>query len=589
LFSNQYILFIIHFEDYGLIDIFVLHYKLMRHFTLLFFLFQLSLGFAQYPKDYFRSPLDIDLVLAGTFAELRSNHFHAGLDIKTQQTTGLDVFAVADGYVSRIKVSHYGYGKALYITHPNGYVSVYAHLEKFGDKIQKYIKECQYAKESYEVEMFPKKSELPVSKGDIVAYSGNTGSSGGPHLHFEIRDNAERPINPLLFGYEVADSKLPDIYSVYAYPKNSNSHINNKTKRTELRLIPNNNGDYFVEPIEAYGEIGFGIESIDQLDYAYNKNGVSNIQTFFNGYKNFEIDFKRFSFSETKHLNRYIDYQIYKDKNDRIQKLFVQKGNVLSMFKDVENNGYVVIEDSTDTVYRARVRDFKGNETWLNIPIKGKRPEEILENYELNPNQFIKAEETNKLEKGNVTVTFYPNTFYDDFHINFGVSNDTLRLHQDVIPLMKNFSIQFDISNYSTEDKNKLFIAQLYGYYQRPSYISTKRIGNKLSARSKTLGNFTLATDTIRPTIRPLNFRDGQWVSKLNELKLKITDDLSGISNYRATLNGKWILMEYEYKKNRLTYDFQDNIIDATENKFKLIVTDNVGNSSTFEATFFRK
>jgi len=561
----------------------------MRYYFFLFYLLQLGHVFAQYPKDYFRSPLDIDLVLAGTFAELRSNHFHAGIDIKTQQRTGLSVYAVADGYVSRIKVSNYGYGKALYVTHPNGYTSVYAHLEKYGGDIETYIKNCQYDKQSYEVELFPAPTELMVSKGDIVAYSGNTGSSGGPHLHFEIRDNAERPINPLLFGYQVADSKLPKVFSVYGYTKNKNSHINGKKTSTELRLIPNPNGDYAVESIEAYGEIGFGIESIDQLDYAHNNNGVSNIQTFYNGYKNFEIDFKRFSFSETRHLNRYIDYEIYKDKNDRIQKLFVQPGNVLSMFKDIENNGYLKIEDSTDTVFRVRIRDFKGNETWVNIPIKGKKPKETLENYELNPNEYIIASKSTKLEEGNVTVNFYPNTFYENFYINFSARNDTLRLHKDVIPLMKNFTIQFDISNYAVEDKEKLFIAKLYGYYQRPRYISTKRIGNKLSARSKTLGNFTLASDTINPTITPLNFRNGQWISKLNKLKVKITDDLSGISNYRATINGKWVLMEYEYKKNLLTYDFDDNKSVTGENKFKLVVTDNVGNSSTFEATFFRK
>lgn len=563
--------------------------KHVRYFLFAFLCIQLCDGQSPYPQDYFRNPLDIDLVLAGTFAELRSNHFHSGLDIKTQQRTGLNVYGVADGYVSRINISTYGYGKALYITHPNGYTTVYAHLEKFAPDIQKYIKDCQYQKESYEVEMFPAPEELPIAKHDLIAITGNTGSSGGPHLHFEIRDNAERPINPLLFGYEVSDSKSPKISAVFAYPKNRDSHVNQKKSRSELRLIPVKNGDYTVESVEAFGDIGFGIESVDQLDYAPNKNGVSNIQTFYNGFKNFEIDFKRFSFSETKHLNRYIDYEIYKDKYDRIQKLFVQPGNTLSMFVDVQNEGYIHVLDSTDAVYRVRVRDFKGNESWLSIPIKGKSAKEILEPYELNASEFVSASSIKKLESENVSVNFYPDTFYDDFHIDFSVRNDTLRLHKDVIPLKKNFSIQFDISNYADDDKNKLFIAQLHGYYQRPSYLRTKRIGNKLSAQSKTLGTFTLATDTIRPTIRPLNFSDGQWLSKLSELQVKISDDLSGISEYRATINGKWILMEYEYKKNRLTYDFEDNISTTTENKFKLIVTDNAGNSSTFEAMFYRK
>ncbi|NND10141.1 MAG: M23 family metallopeptidase, partial [Flavobacteriaceae bacterium] len=153
-----------------------------------------SFGIAQskYPQDYFRKPLDIPLVLSGTFAELRSNHFHSGLDIKTKQREGLKVYASAPGYVSRIKISHWGYGKALYITHPNGYTSVYAHLQKFSEKIEEYVKEKQYEKESFTLELFPSAEELQIESDEIVAFSGNTGGSGGPHLHFEIRDNKER-------------------------------------------------------------------------------------------------------------------------------------------------------------------------------------------------------------------------------------------------------------------------------------------------------------------------------------------------------------------------------------------------------------
>ena len=163
------------------------------------FLFFISVSMAQnsYPQDYFQSPLEIPLILSGTFAELRSNHFHSGLDIKTQQQSGLKVMAAASGFVSRIKVSHFGYGKALYITHPNGYTTVYAHLQNFNPEIDAYIKHRQYKNESYEIELFPKAGELLVNNGDIVAYSGNTGGSGGPHLHFEIRNKQEHPMNPM--------------------------------------------------------------------------------------------------------------------------------------------------------------------------------------------------------------------------------------------------------------------------------------------------------------------------------------------------------------------------------------------------------
>ncbi|MGC1473313.1 MAG: M23 family metallopeptidase [Psychroserpens sp.] len=561
----------------------------MKHLFILLFTFNLCFSQSPYPQDYFRSPLDVTLVLSGSFAELRSNHFHSGLDIKTQQRTGLAVFAAAQGYVSRIKVSHYGYGKALYITHPNGYVTVYAHLEKFSPAIQKYVKDCQYQKETYEIELFPSPTELPISTNDLVAYSGNSGSSGGPHLHFEIRDNEERPINPMLFGLDVADNKSPVITDIYAYPKNRNSHIEDSKSRKELRLIPLQNGDYTSEPVEAFGDIGFGIAGYDQQDLANNKNGISNIQAFYNGAKRYEMDFKRFSFSETRHLNRFIDFEIYKDKRTRVQKLFVETGNTLSMLKDVENDGYITVEDSTNSVYKVRLRDYKGNESWLSIPIKGRPSKEVLEAPEIKPNTYILANQSNELEKENIKVYFPKQTFYDNFHIDFNVRNDTLKLHRDIIPLNKTYTITYDIANYANDEKDKLFIASLYGYYQRPSYISTKRIGDKLSARTKSLGTFALTRDSVSPTIKPLNFQDGQWLSKLNELKVKIDDDLSGISNYRATINGKWILMEYEYKKNTLTYDFEDGISKSTENNLKLIVTDNVGNNTTFEATFYRK
>ncbi len=179
------------------------------------------------PKDYFQNPLDIPIVLAGTFGELRSNHFHSGLDIKTQQREGLEVKASAEGYISRINIQHYGYGKALYIQHPNGYTTVYGHLQKLAPKLQEFLRKHQYQKESYEIELFPEPGELKVEKGDLIAYSGNTGGSGGPHLHFEIRDGSQRPMNAQMFGLDVADTRKPLVEGVYAYPLGDDAHVNN--------------------------------------------------------------------------------------------------------------------------------------------------------------------------------------------------------------------------------------------------------------------------------------------------------------------------------------------------------------------------
>lgn len=561
----------------------------MRKF-LLFFLFSYTV-FSQnpYPQDYFTSPLDIPIILSGTFAELRSNHFHAGLDIKTQQVQGKKVYAIADGYVSRIKIAHFGYGKAIYITHPNGYTSVYAHLQKLSPELETYIKKLQYERESFEIEVFPTPSELPVSKKQLIAYSGNTGSSGGPHLHFEIRDNEERPINPLLFGIDVLDTTKPLVSNMYAYPISEDAHINGSVKRQKLRLIPQPDGDYKVEDITAYGKIGFAIETIDRQDLAANKNGVYNISSFFNGLKNFEIDFRRFSFSETNHINRLMDYELYKNEKDKLQKLFIENNNPLSLYTNTTEDGYVSIADSTSSVYKVEIKDFKDNTTTVDLEINGvsTNPIDSLD-LKVTPH-YILASQENILEKDNVTVHFPRESFYDNFFIDFQVENDTLVLHEPIIPLKKYFTVTFNLEQYHSEDLDQLYIARLVGWNDFPSYSRTIKKGKSFTTRTKNLGTYTIAKDNDAPTITPIRFKDGAWLSKYRYLKLKIDDKTTGISNYRATINGQWILMEYDYKTKLLTYDFNDGVSTETKNNLKVIVTDNVGNSTTFEATFYRK
>lgn len=563
---------------------------MIKILTFLIFVCNLSFAQSNYPQDYFRSPLDIPLVLSGTFGELRTNHFHSGLDIKTEQVEGKKVYTAAKGYVSRIKITHWGYGKALYITHPNGYTSVYGHLQKFAPKIEDYVKKRQYQKETFEIELYPKAEELQITNDEVVAFSGNSGGSGGPHLHFEIRDKSAKPINPMFFGIDIKDTKQPTIKDIYAYPIDEGSHVNRSVKKTKLRLIPLQNGDYTVESVEAFGRIGFGINTTDRQDLAANNNGVYNIQTFLNGNKNFELAFNKFSFNETKHLNRLIDYELYSENKERIQKLFVERNNPLSLYKEVHENGYLNIMDSTSYVYKINVKDFKDNEVLIKIPIRGKLQNDLEPNFVNTTPYFIVHDQPKTFTKKNVSVYFSRNTFYDDVYINFDVSGDTLKIHKPEIPTLKNFEITFDISKYKSSDRNQLFVAKVNGYKKKYlNYVYSTKKGDKLIARTKILGDYILAYDTEKPKIKPLNFDDGKWLSNYRYLKIQLSDDLSGIKNYRATVNGKWILMEFDAKKSILTYDFNDNTITDTKNNLKLIVTDYVGNSATFEATFFRK
>jgi len=561
----------------------------MKKFIFCFLLVSIS-GYAQksIPEHYFSNPLDIPLILSGSFGELRSNHFHSGLDIKTQQREGLPVYAPADGYVSRIKVSHYGYGKALYIKHPNGYTTVYGHLQNYAGEIYTYVHERQYNKETYEIELFPNAAALKVNKGDLIAYSGNTGGSGGPHLHFEIRDGASRPMNPMLFGITVPDSKPPLISSVIAYPISEGAQINNNQNSVKLRLILQKDGSYKAEKIHAYGKIGFGVSTNDQLDGASNKNGVYQIKTTYNGLEKINILFEKFSFAESRYLNRYIDYDYWMTNRSRVQKLFRQSNNPLSIIKSEDTDGYITVKEGFNSNYTIEVLDFNGNETTITIPIEGKK-EEITTPKEINKtDDYIYANQATSITKGKYSIYIPANSLYEDTYLNIETQGDTLHFHDDTIPIHKNITVTADVSNYTEADKNKLYIGRL-NYYGRPYYNTTYRKGDKLSAKTRTFGTYVLAADITGPTIKPVNFDDGKWISSNETLQLSINDDLSGISSYRATINGKFILTEYNYKKDVLTYSFDDNIISESENKLKVIVTDNVGNSTTFEATFFRK
>ena len=538
--------------------------------------------------NYFSNPLDIPMVLSGSFGELRSNHFHSGLDIKTQQRSGVPIYAPADGYVSRIKVGHYGYGKALYIKHPNGYSTVYAHLQKFETTIQDFVKKSQYKKERYEIELFPKESSLLVKKGDLIAYTGNSGSSGGPHLHYEIRDAYSRPMNPMLFGLEIPDTKDPSVTSVLAYPVSDDATVNQSSEPVKLRLIKQKDGSYKTEKISAYGKIGFGIATTDQQNGAYNKNGVYRIKTSYNGKPKIDIKFEKFSFDETRYLNRYIDYTYFKEHKIKIQKLFRQTNNPLSIITQEDDNGFVNVADGFSSNYTIEIKDYQGNLVHITIPVIGKKDDIVVKKELPNDLQYIPSESSSTIQRGVFTVDFPKNALYQGSYLNIKTSGDTLHLHTDNIPVHKNISISMDISNYNALDKNKLYIAR-QAYKNTSYYTTTRREKNILTAKTRILGSYTLFMDTIAPTIKAANFTDGKWISNNKTLKIKIEDSHSGISSYRATLNGRFILMEYNYKKDVLTYDFNDNIITDTKNNLRLIVTDNVGNSTTFEAIFFRK
>ncbi|GLB54061.1 peptidase M23 [Neptunitalea chrysea] len=566
----------------------------MKYFFLVFSILLLSnsriSAQKEYPKSDFISPLKIPLILAGNFGELRSNHYHAGIDIKTQQRQGLKVFSVADGYVSRIKISHYGYGKALYITHPNGYTTVYGHLKKFSKEIQKYVVQKQYEDESYEIELFPTLTELPVKQGDIVAYSGNTGSSGGPHLHFEFRDTeTENIINPILFGMDVKDDSAPVFENIIAYTFNENGQINGKQGISQLNFSKQKDGSYLVNRIKASGEIAFGIKGFDRQKGSFNHNGIYATEILVNGTKYLDLKFDTFSFAESNQINVYIDYARYINTHQRFQKTYIDKGNHLSIYNTKTNDGKITIEPGKDYSITIILKDIAGNATKIYIPVHGEALP-IKKTYpDTKTAYYIVADRDNYYEIDNASIFFPANTFYKNEYLDLKKKDKSLYVHNKEVPLHGTYGLTFDISNIKDSlNIDKYFIAS-YTAKGSPIYETTRLKGKTLSTRTKNLGRFEILKDNTPPSVRAVNFTNNQWISKYNYLVFKISDDLSGLHSYKATIDGKWILTEYEYKKNTLTFNCEDLTFTGTKHKLELVVTDNVGNSTTFTRTFFRK
>ncbi len=544
----------------------------------------------KYPTNYFRSPLDISLHLSGTFGELRNNHFHAGVDIKTKRRTGFPVYATADGYVSRIKVAIWGYGKVIYISHPNGYTSVYAHLSKFGDGIQEYVKNIQYQKESYETgNIYPAENEITVKKGQVIAFTGRTGGFVAPHLHYEIRDTkTEHIINPLLFGLKIKDSIAPRINKLIAYPIGEGSRINRSVKKQTLAIKKDSLNNYRTNRISASGSIGFGINVYDLLGKELNKNGVYSIEMKVNGKRHYYHDVETFSFAESKYINLLIDYPYFATYKNRIQKTFREKETKLSIYEDLVKDGFVDVKEGFSYKVEIIAKDFKGNRSSVKIPIIGVKSESILLQEKDTTNYKILKNKFQKFTEGGVTVAFPKNTFYKDIFIDFSVNGKLATIHKPTIPLNKSFTITFDSTMYRKSEVNNIYIANInnkkYPYYQ-----NTRKREDKLFTTTKTLGKYILLIDNEFPKIYNLNFKNNNWVSKLNYLTIKISDTQSGIKSYEAFIDDEWILMEYDVKKKKLSYNFSDKKLVGSKHIFKLVVSDNVGNTNTYNATFYRK
>lgn len=550
----------------------------MKHLTFCIALSASWLGLAQ----YYRAPVDIPMQLSGTFAELRGTHFHAGLDIRTQGKEGLPLRAVADGYVSRIKIQQDGYGKALYINHPNGTTSVYAHLQRYSDNIVPHVRKKQYTKKSYTIHFYPEPEDIPIKKGEIIGYSGNTGSSFGPHLHFELRNSANQiPFNPLLDGISIPDTQRPVIEEVFAYPLVGT--VNQSEEKIQLSIAQKNDSTFVADTVYAQGKIGFGVSHYDRQGGSFNKNGTFEIGTQLNGIKKFYSRFDTLTFDDTSHMHKLIDYAHYVDTKKKVMRLFNPFQDAVP-FVDFFENGTITCDVGKSYTYRIRLSDVAGNATYLIIPIVGKKEEAWIHKNPPHPGKVIYPQRDYLFELSNANIYVGAKTFSAPTPLDIYTKKDTLYIENPHAYFNKPYKV--------TVKKNKLLNGAFLALKRKEnwSFVSKQNPEGYFSAKLNRTGAITVLQDTIPPTITDQKNITNRWISLEKDIRFTIDDKETGIDRFEGYLNGNWILFEYEQKKKLLTFTFKDPIIlSKVKHNLKLIVWDKVGNNTTFEATFYRK
>ncbi len=552
--------------------------------------FQFVVAQKQYPLNYFIAPLDIPLESAGSFGELRTNHFHSGIDLRTKEKEGLKVYASANGYVSRIKVSPLGFGNALYITHPNGYVTVYAHLKSFNREITNYLRKIQYAKESYEVDLALKYHELKIKKGEIIALSGNSGSSDGPHLHFEIREQkTEKPVNPLLFGLKITDTIPPTFNKIICFDEISGNNF-----KIDLKL---NDGKYFLSPKDSLyfpSVFSLGISAYDLMNNNMAQNGIYKLQLKFDTVIVNSFSFDKFSFDESRYINAFINYRTFIRDSEKYIQTKLLPGNKLSIYDSISNSGIMKIDDNNWHLISYSLCDFSGNCSKLNFMIR-RNPDSYPATYSniSDSNLFIDFNKEKTIFSDNYKIYFPLNSLYDNLLLKISENNDSnkflskiIEIHDNTVPLHKSISVSLKTDSIADSLKSKLLIVRL----KDDGKIKTeggKFIDGFVKTNINNFGKFAVSIDSTAPLIKALNYNQKQMDIRQKTLDFIISDNLSGISKYRGELNGKWVLMEFNGKSNELTY-FIDEKLKPGANQLKIIVEDNKQNKRELNLIIYK-
>ena len=546
-----------------------------------------------YPKGDFRSPLDIPLILSGSFGEPRRSHFHNGLDIRTQEKEGLNVYAVADGYVSRINVSPGGYGNALYITHLNGFTTVYGHLLGFNDTITSILRKRQYEGKRFAVDILLKPDMIPVKKGDVVAYSGNTGGSGGPHLHFEIRDVLERPINPFLFGIAIPDHIAPLVGGLKIYPLDSKRFFAAGYRVAVVKGA----GDVYQTTAAVIKvnspTVGIAVNTFDKMDNGIHSLGLFQLRLFDGDSLLYQYSVARLSFDYTRCVIAQVDYPIFLKEGSRsFQKCFVELNNKLPAAYRALNRGLINVADNKVHHIRIEATDYCGNIATVKTSLQYDPAATTFVSKEVNYVKVLSPDIDNRFSTESFSIHIPGSCLLDTIYANYVA---TAPKSPSIISMVHKFDESYnqlmdyaDVSIKPTALPDKWKDKAIIIWQTETGGIAaraSKWEGEMLTAKTRELGSYYVMLDTTPPKIKPINITNGKNMHLARTIIVKIADNLSGIEDFDATIDNIWQLMELDGKTGTLKMEIPATL-SAGEHSFKLIVTDGVKNKAVYSVIF---